>query len=62
MELVPQAWRPSEFGLENKTRIYQASTSELFGKVQEVPQTEKTLYPDRRMVLPKCMPTDNSKL
>lgn len=33
-------------GLENKTRIYQASTSELYGKVQEVPQTEKTpFYP-----------------
>ena len=33
-------------GLENKTRIYQASTSELFGKVQETPQTEKTpFYP-----------------
>ncbi|MBE8724531.1 GDP-mannose 4,6-dehydratase [Flavobacterium hungaricum] len=33
-------------GLEKKTRIYQASTSELFGKVQEVPQTEKTpFYP-----------------
>ena len=33
-------------GLENKTRIYQASTSELFGKVQEVPQTEMTpFYP-----------------
>ena len=32
--------------LENKTRVYQASTSELFGKVQEVPQTEKTpFYP-----------------
>lgn len=29
-----------------KTRFYQASTSELFGKVQEVPQTEKTpFYP-----------------
>ena len=27
-------------GLENKTRIYQASTSELFGKVQEIPQKE----------------------
>ena len=27
-------------GLEKKTRIYQASTSELYGKVQEVPQTE----------------------
>ena len=31
---------------EKKTRIYQASTSELYGKVQEVPQTEKTpFYP-----------------
>jgi len=33
-------------GLTHKTRIYQASTSELFGKVQEIPQTEKTpFYP-----------------
>ena len=33
-------------GLEKKTRIYQASTSELYGKVQEVPQSEKTpFYP-----------------
>ena len=33
-------------GLSEKTRIYQASTSELYGKVQEVPQTEKTpFYP-----------------
>ena len=33
-------------GLEHKTRIYQASTSELYGKVQEVPQTENTpFYP-----------------
>ena len=33
-------------GLEKKTRIYQASTSELFGLVQEIPQTEKTpFYP-----------------
>ena len=33
-------------GLEDKTRIYQASTSELYGKVQEVPQTETTpFYP-----------------
>ena len=32
--------------LENKTRIYQASTSELYGKVHEVPQTETTpFYP-----------------
>lgn len=33
-------------GLENKTRIYQASTSELYGLVQEVPQKETTpFYP-----------------
>jgi GDPmannose 4,6-dehydratase len=33
-------------GLEQKTRIYQASTSEMFGKVQEVPQKETTpFYP-----------------
>ncbi|OQX07474.1 MAG: GDP-mannose 4,6-dehydratase [Desulfobulbaceae bacterium A2] len=33
-------------GLEKKTRLYQASTSELYGKVQEVPQTERTpFYP-----------------
>jgi len=33
-------------GLEKKTRLYQASTSELYGKVQEVPQTETTpFYP-----------------
>ncbi len=31
-------------GLEQKTRIYQASTSELYGKVQETPQTETTLF------------------
>lgn len=33
-------------GLEKKTRIYQASTSELYGLVQQVPQTENTpFYP-----------------
>jgi len=33
-------------GLVDKTKFYQASTSELYGKVQEVPQTEKTpFYP-----------------
>ncbi|MBL1242595.1 MAG: GDP-mannose 4,6-dehydratase [OCS116 cluster bacterium] len=33
-------------GLEKKTRVYQASTSELFGLVQEVPQKETTpFYP-----------------
>jgi len=33
-------------GLQKKTRFYQASTSELYGKVREIPQTEKTpFYP-----------------
>ena len=33
-------------GLESKTRLYQASTSEMFGKVQEIPQKETTpFYP-----------------
>ena len=33
-------------GLEQKTRFYQASTSELYGKVQEIPQKETTpFYP-----------------
>jgi GDPmannose 4,6-dehydratase len=33
-------------GLEDKTRFYQASTSELYGKIQETPQTETTpFYP-----------------
>ncbi len=33
-------------GLEKKTRFYQASTSELYGMVREIPQTEKTpFYP-----------------
>ena len=33
-------------GLEKKTRVYQASTSELYGMVQEIPQSESTpFYP-----------------
>lgn len=33
-------------GLTSKTRFYQASTSELYGRVQEIPQSEKTpFYP-----------------
>jgi len=34
-------------GLENKTRFYQASTSELYGEVQETPQTETTPFHPR---------------
>ncbi|MFN0076492.1 MAG: GDP-mannose 4,6-dehydratase [Prosthecobacter sp.] len=33
-----------EAGLAKKTRFYQASSSEMFGKVQEVPQTETTPF------------------
>lgn len=43
-------------GLEKKTKIYQASTSELFGLVQEVPQKETTpFYPVLRMGWPSSM-------
>jgi len=34
-------------GLEKKTKIYQASTSELYGKVKETPQTENTPFHPR---------------
>ncbi len=33
-----------ETGLEKRTAFYQASSSEMFGKVQEVPQTETTRF------------------
>ena len=42
-------------GLEKKTRFYQASGSELYGLVQETPQTETTpFYPRSPMRLPSC--------
>ena len=34
-------------GFEKKTKIYQASTSELFGKVKEIPQNEETQFNPR---------------
>ena len=34
-------------GLDKKTKFYQASTSELYGLVQEIPQTEKTPFHPR---------------
>src|SRR3546814_174478 len=34
-------------GLEGKTRFYQASTSEMFGKIAECPQTERTPFHPR---------------
>ena len=41
-------------GLEKITKFYQAGTSEMYGKVKEVPQTEKTpFYPRSHMVLQK---------
>ena len=44
-------------GLEKKTRIYQASTSELYGLVQAVPQSETTpFYPRSPYAVAKLMP------
>ena len=44
-------------GWEKKTRFYQASTSELYGKVQEIPQTEQTPFtPAALTELPNSMP------
>lgn len=34
-------------GLADKTKVYQASTSEMFGKVHEVPQSETTPFHPR---------------
>ena len=36
-------------GLENKTKFYQASTSELYGLVQETPQSETTPFHPRSL-------------
>ena len=50
-------------GLINKTKIYQASTSELYGKVQEIPQNEST--PFSKKPLRSCQVIcllDNNKL
>jgi GDPmannose 4,6-dehydratase len=45
-------------GLEKKTRFYQASTSELYGKVQEMPQRETTpFYPRSPYAAPSSTPT-----
>ena len=40
--------------LEKKTRFYQASTSELYGLVQEVPQRETTPFYPRSAPMPRC--------
>ena len=50
-------------GLKDKCRIYQASTSELFGKVTEIPQTEETpFHPCSPYELQNSCPLDNYKL
>jgi len=50
-------------GLEKKTRFYQASTSEMFGKVQEIPQTENTpFYPRSPYGVAKLRSLDHEKL
>ena len=51
-------------GWEKKTRFYQASTSELYGKVQEIPQTEQTpFYPSKPLWSSKVLRLlDNGEL
>src|SRR5258707_8005129 len=45
-------------GRETKTRFYQASTSELFGKVREIPQKETTpFYPRSPYAAAKLLPS-----
>lgn len=39
-------------GLIEKTKIYQASTSELYGKVEEIPQNEITPFPSQLISIP----------
>ena len=39
--------------LEKKTKIYQASTSELYGQVQEIPQKETTPFYPRTYAVAK---------
>ena len=49
-------------GLTNHTRIYQASSSEMFGKVQEVPQTETTTFGVAKLFGPSKVKDDNFML
>jgi GDPmannose 4,6-dehydratase len=45
-------------GIQDKVRIYKASTSEMYGNVQEVPQRETTpFHPHRCMPSPSYMPS-----
>ncbi len=45
-------------GLEKKTKFYQASTSELYGEVQEIPQRKQRHFIRvHRMQWQKCTPT-----
>ena len=49
-------------GLQGKTRFYQASTSEMFGKAQEVPQSETTpFYPRSPYGVPSSMLTGSPR-
>ena len=47
----------SILGLEKKTRFYQASTSEMFGKVQEIRKRNHTVYPRSPYCAAKCTAT-----
>lgn len=47
-------------GLTDQVRFYQASTSELYGKVQEIPQSEKTpFYPRSPYGMSKILRDEN---
>ena len=50
-------------GLQEKSKFYQASTSELYGLVQEVPQNEKTpFYPRSPYAVASSMPTGSRSI
>ncbi len=52
-------------GLEKDVRFYQASTSELYGKVQEIPQSETTPFYPRSpygLFIPQSNPTTDTFL
>ena len=50
-------------GMEQEVRFYQASTSELYGLVQEVPQSETTpFYPRSPTAWPSCTAIGSSRI
>ena len=49
-------------GMEKEVKFYQASTSELYGKVQEVPQSETTPFYPRSPYAGKYLPVRSSSV